>query len=141
MHLEQQALSGPRRRRSYTKQYKVELAAQCMQPHVSIASIALANGLNANLLRRWVEEYKESGASVSVQPLPMTSSPTTRPDRSPAAFIELQPSLHVNEGNQSAIAEPTRITVELPSIQGPVRLHWPPEHADRLAVCLKVLLT
>lgn len=38
------------------------LAAQCLQAHVSIASIALANGLNANLLRRWVEEYKRSRA-------------------------------------------------------------------------------
>ncbi|WP_420177328.1 transposase [Kerstersia gyiorum] len=59
MHFDEQVLAGPRRRRSYTKQYKAELAAQCLQPHVSIA---LANGLNANLLRRWVEEYKRSRA-------------------------------------------------------------------------------
>ncbi|MCH4272823.1 MAG: hypothetical protein LKF92_13900 [Kerstersia gyiorum] len=38
------------------------LAAQCLQSHVSIASIALANSLNANLLRRWVEQYKRSRA-------------------------------------------------------------------------------
>lgn len=137
MHSAEQIMAGPRRRRRYTTEYKRDLAIQCLQPHVSIASIALANGLNANLLRRWVEQYKESAAGVSVQSLPMTSSPTARP----AAFIELQPSLHGDEGRPPAIAESTRITVELPSSKGPVRLHWPPGHADRLAVCLKVLLT
>ncbi len=137
MHSAEQIGAGPRRRRRYTAEYKRDLAIQCLQPHVSIASIALAKGLNANLLRRWVEEYKERGASVPVQSFLMTSSPTTRQ----AAFVELHPSLDGDEGRQPGTVAPTRITVELPSSQGPVRLHWPPEHADRLAICLKVLLT
>ncbi|MCO7637827.1 transposase [Pseudomonas sp. S 311-6] len=41
----------------YTAEYKSDLAIQCLPPHVSIASIALAHGLNANLLQRWVGEY------------------------------------------------------------------------------------
>ncbi|WP_372726478.1 transposase [Kerstersia gyiorum] len=57
MHSAEQIGAGPRRRRRYTAEYKSDLAIQCLQSHVSIASIALAHGLNANLLRRWVGEY------------------------------------------------------------------------------------
>lgn len=136
MPLEEQAVAAPRRRRRYTKQYKAELAAQCLQPHVSIASIALANGLNANLLRRWVEEHKRCRADEMTQGPLRTAA---LPDRS-TAFIELQPALHGVEDRHHAV-QAAQITIELPSSKGLVRLHWPAEHADRLAVCLKVLLT
>jgi len=29
----------------------------CLRPGVSVAGVALANGLNANYLRRWVKEH------------------------------------------------------------------------------------
>jgi transposase len=38
----------------------------CQGPGVSIASVALANGMNANLLRRWVNERERSKALQSV---------------------------------------------------------------------------
>ena len=39
------------------------MVAACRKPGVSIAAVALANGLNANLLRRWVvaEERAQAG--------------------------------------------------------------------------------
>ncbi|MEY1661154.1 transposase [Isoalcanivorax beigongshangi] len=40
---------GRRRRRRYTDEYKAALVAQCKQPHVSVAAIAQAHGINANL--------------------------------------------------------------------------------------------
>lgn len=57
-HLTHLPLQGPRRRRSSSAEYKAQLVEQCLLPQVSIASIALANGLNANLLRRWLAQYK-----------------------------------------------------------------------------------
>lgn len=129
----EESSSGRRRRRRYTNEYKARLVAQCQQPHVSVAAIALSHGINANLLRKWIREQSETG--------PVVSQPSLAMVPAKSGFIELQPSLHGEEGRQPAIAESTRITVELPSSQGPIRLHWPPEHADRLAVCLKVLLT
>ena len=46
--------SGPRaearRRCVYDKQAKPELVRRCQQPSVSVAALALAHGLNANLL-------------------------------------------------------------------------------------------
>lgn len=48
-----------RRRRTYSEDFKASVVTACLQPGVSIAGVALANGLNANLLRRWVKESAE----------------------------------------------------------------------------------
>jgi len=52
------ALVKPDRRRRHTAQFKARVVSQCLQPNVSIAGVALSNGLNANLLRRWVVEHR-----------------------------------------------------------------------------------
>lgn len=46
-----------RRRRSYTAEFKQRVVTLC-QPGVSVSEIALTHGLNANLLRRWINEYQ-----------------------------------------------------------------------------------
>jgi transposase len=45
-----------RRRGRYSDEFKRQVIAACREPGVSTAAIALANGLNANLARRWVAE-------------------------------------------------------------------------------------
>ena len=45
---------GRRRRRRHSAAFRAEAVAACQHPGVSIAAVALARGLNANLLRRWV---------------------------------------------------------------------------------------
>jgi len=47
-----------RGRRRYTEEFKKQAIEACTRPGVSMASVALANGLNANLLRRWVIEHQ-----------------------------------------------------------------------------------
>ena len=42
-----------RRRGRYSDEFKRQVIAACLEPGVSTAAIALANGLNANLARRW----------------------------------------------------------------------------------------
>lgn len=55
--IEASAVKGDRRRRRrHTVEFKANLIAACSRPGVSIASVALANGINANLLRRWIEQ-------------------------------------------------------------------------------------
>ena len=46
-----------RRRRRHSAEFKAEAIAACLQPGISIAAVALARGLNANLLRRWIVAY------------------------------------------------------------------------------------
>lgn len=47
-------IDGRRRRRTHSAEFKAKVVAACREPGISIASVALAHGLNANLLRRWV---------------------------------------------------------------------------------------
>ncbi len=54
-----------RRRRQHTPEFKQRLVALC-QPGVSISGVALAHGVNANLLRRWIKQYPACMPSKSV---------------------------------------------------------------------------
>lgn len=38
----------------YDRDAKRELVRRCLQPGVSVAGLALAHGVNANLLRKWI---------------------------------------------------------------------------------------
>jgi transposase len=67
-------------RRSYTPQYKREVVRQCTEPGVSVAAIALAHGINANLVRRWmVRQQRKLKVSVPKVPamLPVTIQAAT----------------------------------------------------------------
>ena len=74
-----------RTRRAYSATFKAEIVAASQQPGVSVAGVALANGLNANMLRRWIREHVD-GANPSTDrpailrgssfvPVPMNDSP------------------------------------------------------------------
>ena len=82
---------GRRRRRSHSPLFKAEAVGECQQPGVSIAAIALARGLNASVLRRWVKEAERSGIPIAIRgsasnlgieggqnfvPVPLPSTPT-----------------------------------------------------------------
>ena len=45
-----------RLRGRYSDEFKRQVIAACLEPGVSTAAIALANGLNTNLARRWMAE-------------------------------------------------------------------------------------
>jgi len=47
------AIEG-RRRRTHSAEFKARVMQACRQPGVSVASVALSHGLNANLVRRWL---------------------------------------------------------------------------------------
>ncbi len=52
-------LPAVRTRRRHAPQFRAQVVAACLQPGVSISAVALANGLNANLVRKWVKEHRE----------------------------------------------------------------------------------
>lgn len=54
------APGGRRRRRRHSPEFKAAVVAECSRHGVSIAAVALANGLNANLVRRWVIAHEHS---------------------------------------------------------------------------------
>ncbi len=48
----------------YDPEAKRELVEACLQPGVSVARMALEHGINANLLRKWINQYRENVSSV-----------------------------------------------------------------------------
>lgn len=80
-------------RRTYSRAAKQALVQICLRPGVSVAGTALAHGINANLLRRWMTKYargaKDGEAATSgVSLVPVSAAPASvRP--STDSFIEL----------------------------------------------------
>jgi transposase-like protein len=68
---------GARTRRFHSAAFKAQAVAACSQPGVSLAAVALAHGINANLLRRWCVAHQrqqhpaEQRAVREVQLLPV----------------------------------------------------------------------
>jgi transposase len=80
----------PVRRRRHSKEFKAEVMRAAMQPHVSIAAVALHYRLNANLVRTWITRQtkhlggKQTSRSTDVSsaefvPLQLAASPSTAP--------------------------------------------------------------
>lgn len=66
-----------RRRGRYSDTFKAEIVAACKAPGVSTAAVALANGLNANLVRHWVLESDPAHKSATrAASLPAMSAPS-----------------------------------------------------------------
>ena len=54
-------------RRKHDAELKAQVVAECAAPGASVASVALAHGLNANLVHRWrrIAEGREPGRHVA----------------------------------------------------------------------------
>lgn len=48
-----------RKRRRHSEEFKRQVVAASLEPGATVAAVALANGLKANQLRRWVRAHRE----------------------------------------------------------------------------------
>jgi transposase len=120
--------STRRRRRQHSAEFKAKVVAACRRPGVSIAAVALTNGLNANLLRRWVvaeEQGAESAAAVIASPAPPAVENRT--------FIPIQVE-------RSAVSTAQEIMIELRRGATVVKVGWPLVAAADCAAWLRELL-
>ena len=107
---------GRARRRQHSDEFKSSVVAQCAVPGISIAAVALQNRLNANLLRRWVNE-----AGVSREQLGLTRMAVTKSAAAGAAeFTGFVPV-------KLAANEPGKDTIAIEVRRGPVlvKVSWP----------------
>jgi hypothetical protein len=63
----------------YDREAKRELVRRCLQPGVSLAATALAHGLNANLLRRWVVQQTGRARRANLVPVTAVTLPQVAP--------------------------------------------------------------
>ena len=86
-------VQGRRRRRMHSPAFKAHVLQACSLPGVSIAAVALSNGLNANLVRRWLNARDASGgAAMQTSQLTTSSSWPTGGDRFVAVQLADRPA-------------------------------------------------
>lgn len=68
-------------RRTYSREYKLEVVEQCGVPGASVAAVALSHRINANLVRRWIVRHRNGrlAREPSARLLPVVlSAPSAR---------------------------------------------------------------
>ena len=117
---------GRRRRRIHSDEFKAQVVAACRPAGVSIAAVAMANGVNANLARRWVTA-SERGAE-------------RRSGAQPAALASGVASTEFVPLTLPAAAPPPDIRIELRRGATAISLSWPCSAASDCAAWLRELL-
>ena len=117
-----------RRRGRYSDEFKSQVVAACLAPGVSKAAIALANGLNANMLRRWVVESSQgrNGQLATIAKPPLRALANS--DFIPVKF-DPAPSAQVAD-----------IRIELQHANTAIQIHWPMAASNQCAQWLREVL-
>ncbi len=105
-------ISPVRRRRNHSPEFKAELVALC-RPGVSTSAVALEHGVNANLLRRWIKQFRNDGWPV----------PVVKPGN---AMVPVS----VHPADESTGRQ--RIEIALARNGAKAEIRWPVEEADSL---------
>jgi transposase len=119
--------AAKRTHRRHGAEFKAQVIEACLHPGVSVAAVALANGLNANMLRKWVRAHgqecgprKPAGELIEA-PLP-TMVPVTVAENSGPSKTAPEIRLDLRRGGTT------------------VQMAWPVEAAAALGQCLRELL-
>ncbi len=117
-------LMGRRRRRRHSAEFKAAVVRECLKPGVSMAAVALAHSLNANMLRKWVIDAEHKG----VAPVAAKPAKVAEPAPMPApTFVPLALPAPVVEGE---------IRIELQRAGTTVKIVWPAASARDCAAWL-----
>ena len=109
------------KRRRHSPEFKARIIATCHEPGASVSRIALDNGLNANLVRRWINESRRTDTALTTVP---AFVPIELPARPTTASSDL----------------PRSIRIEIPHAGGAVVVEWPADQANQCAALLRDLL-
>lgn len=114
-------IAKPRRtRRTHSEAFKHALVRACGEPGASVAGVALANGVNANQVRRWMRER-------GVEPPPRSSAAVQAASSPVPGFVPVQ----------VCPAPAPVIRLELRKGAAVVKLEWPQESAASCGTWLR----
>ena len=120
-------------RRRHSAEFKAKVLAACNQPGASISAVALAHGLNANLVRKWRlgRGLKRAGVALMVDP-PSASLAAPRLLAADARFLPIGMSKPADRANplaaspaDAAAAGQATIHIELRRGPSSLGVHWP----------------
>ena len=109
-------------RRAHTEALRSQVLAECAQQGASVAAVAMAHGLNANLVRKW----RKAGATAPQQ------SPAL--GRNTGEFVALKLAQH------STPTSPCDIRIELRRGITTMAITWPSAAASECAAWMRELL-
>ncbi len=109
-----------RTRRDYSPELKARILAECAEPDASVAKIAMAHGVNANLVHTWRKLTRES----ELKPADVT--------RFVQVAIEAEPA--------TPPAPPDIVEIELQRGALNVKLRWPASATSELGNWMRELL-
>lgn len=117
-------LMGRRRRRRHSAEFKAAVIRECLKPGVSMAAVALAHSLNANMLRKWVIDAEHK----IVAPVAAKAAPVPEPPpMPPPTFVPLALPAPVVDGE---------IRIELQRAGTTIKIVWPAAAARDCAAWL-----
>lgn len=132
--------AAPKRRRPHSDAFKRQVLAACAVPGASVAAVALAHGLNANLVqtwRRWARARATRSVAASVPIAPARPAANTAVAEPP--FIPLAlPALPAAATAAPVAASDIRIEVKRGAAS--ISVLWPTSAASDCAAWLRELL-
>lgn len=121
-----EAIAKHPKRRAYSPELKSQVVAACRSPGASVAGVALAHGINANIVHRWLREHARG-----TLPVP------------PQGFVALPLQTPVVDAAKPALVPAKAdgdIRIEVRRGAGSVTVNWPLQGAASCAAWLRELL-
>lgn len=112
-----------RRRRHHPEEFKLAVIAACCEPGASVARIAMANGVNANQVRRWMRERGIETPTRRVAMPVLDTAPAMAP-----AFVQLP---------MAPVAASGDIRIEIRRGNTAITVEWPVQASGDCAAWLR----
>ena len=119
-------------RRTHSPEFKARVLAACRQPGASIAAVALAHGINTNVVHKWLAGVGMKRCSQHL--------PTAAPSQSllaPVQFLPVGLSPNGPAHGAAAFNHDIRLDLDLGAVQ--IKLHCPRGSAPSAAALLHAL--
>ena len=111
-----------RTRRTHSPELKAQILADCSRPGASVAQVAMAHGINANIVHGWRKRYRDSALT---------------PLRPIAEFIPIAVESALTE---PPVEEPGQVAIELHRTGLVMKLRWPLSATEQLSAWTRKLL-
>ena len=132
-------------RRRHSTELKAKVLAACAEPGASISGVALAHGLNANLVRKWRSGRGTQRIGVAITPTAISVSTSALSGAAPG-FVAVEMPAPAKAASR-APAEPTAASptverlIQVELRRGPLHLNvrWPTAAAEDCRAWLREL--